>query len=109
MIVSSLGEYVPYWITINEPNVFAFMGYQWGVWPPGKKNILKEHRVLKNMHSAHNQAYAVINKVYEQRKWRKPMISMAFNLQEFIPINNKLTTRITNRLAHYLNNDYNIV
>lgn len=109
MIVSSLGGYVPYWITINEPNVFAFMGFQWGVWPPGKKNILKEHRVLRNMHKAHNQAYGLINKIYEQNHWVKPMISMAFNLQNFIPLNNSWKTRLTTKMANYLNNDYNIV
>jgi beta-glucosidase len=107
-LVSELGEHVHYWITINEPNVFAYMGYQTGVWPPGKNNILQERKVLKVMHSAHRQAYARINKIYKSRNWQKPMISMAFNLQHFVPLDNDFATKITAKFAGYLNNDYNI-
>lgn len=108
-IVASLGDLVPYWITINEPNVFAFMGYQWGVWPPGKKNIWKEYRVLKHMIRAHKNAYELINKIYVKNNWQKPAISMTFNLQHFVPTNKKITTRFAMKWARYFTNDYSIV
>ena len=109
MIVESLGEHVRYWVTINEPNVYVTMGYMQGAWPPGKKNFVAEYKALRKMHKAHNQAYDVINKIYEQHNWQKPFISMAFNLQAFLPIKNTKTTKFTTRLANYFTNDYSIV
>lgn len=51
---------VPYWITINESNVLAAMGWADGRWPPGKKGPLglltALHSVSPNMIAAHDLA-----------------------------------------------------
>jgi beta-glucosidase len=60
-VVEALKDYVTYWCTINEPNVFAIMGYAMGLFPPGKKDIRLALRVLINQVSAHSAAYRVIH------------------------------------------------
>lgn len=51
---------VPYWITINEPNVLAAMGWADGRWPPEKKGVVRLltalHCVSQNMIAAHDLA-----------------------------------------------------
>ena len=38
-VVEALKEYANLWVTINEPNVYAYSGWIEGVFPPGKKNL----------------------------------------------------------------------
>jgi len=62
-IVETLKDYVSYWITINEPNIYAFNGYLLGQFPPGKRNISTCVRVLGNMVRGHAAAYHAIHEV----------------------------------------------
>jgi beta-glucosidase len=62
-VVDSLKEYVSYWCTINEPNVYAIMGYGLGVFPPGKKNQKTAQHVLYNMVRGHALAYHTIHRL----------------------------------------------
>lgn len=79
-IVQALGEYVDYWITINEPNVYALTGYVAGVTPPGKKNITLAGKVLANFLKAHARAYHRIHRVYPQAK-----VSFSHHMRVFEP------------------------
>lgn len=54
------GRYVDWWITINEPEVFALHGWFRGVFPPGKTDLLLSLRVLANLMKAHAAAYQAI-------------------------------------------------
>ena len=40
-IVESVGDLVSEYITVNEPNVYAFNGFFQGIWPPGQKSFLE--------------------------------------------------------------------
>ena len=57
IISENLFDEVNFWITLNEPNVYASNSYLKGVWPPQKKNIFKYFKVLKNLAKAHKLAY----------------------------------------------------
>ncbi len=48
---------VKFWITLNEPEVYAATSYLKGIWPPQKKNILKYFKVLRNLAEAHKIVY----------------------------------------------------
>jgi len=50
---------VKYWITINEPIIYALVSYLLGEWPPYIKNPLKAYRVVKNLAKAH---WVIFNK-----------------------------------------------
>jgi len=51
---------IPYWITIDEPNVLAAAGWVGGAWPPEKKGVrgllTALHSVSPNMIAAHDLA-----------------------------------------------------
>lgn len=63
-VVEELGELVDFWVTINEPAVYAMQGYWQNLWPPGKKSWWAVERVMRNFAVAHRQAYATIHKAF---------------------------------------------
>lgn len=54
---------VKYFITLNEPEVYASMSYLQGIWPPQKKNPLIFLSVFHNLIKAHRYAYDAIKTV----------------------------------------------
>ena len=62
-IVSSLGENVNFWITLNEPNIYSGLGYFRAVQPPGKRNIIKGIKAYLNLVRAHKKAYEKIHDI----------------------------------------------
>src|SRR4030042_481171 len=94
-VTRSLAQYVRYWITINEPNVYVSHAYILGVWPPEVKSLLKAKSVEKNFVSAHIQAFRLIHKIYQELSLRKPYVSIAQNMMAFLPC----TASLKNRFA----------
>jgi beta-glucosidase len=62
-IVEALGDLCNFWVTINEPNVYATQGYELGSFPPGGQNILLTFRVLRNLLQAHVEAFYTIRRL----------------------------------------------
>ena len=58
-ITRSIQE-VKFWITLNEPELFAAESYLKGIWPPQKKSLLRYIVVMRNFISAHKQVYKII-------------------------------------------------
>ncbi len=55
---------VTFWCTINEPTIYAFMGYVLGLFPPGyRANLNRAGNVLKNMLKAHVKIYYALKKL----------------------------------------------
>ncbi len=54
-------DLVRYWITINEPGVYASQGWVLGVWPPNRTNLREALQVLRWMAFAHGRAYHAIH------------------------------------------------
>jgi beta-glucosidase len=59
-VVDEFGQYVSYWNTFNEPNVYASYGWLTGFFPPFKNNPLTAGKVVKNMGIAHERVYEYI-------------------------------------------------
>jgi beta-glucosidase len=79
-VVPLYAPYVRYWITINEPNVIAALGYLFGVFPPGAHSFSRCGRVLKQFLLAHARAYRAIKNVAPQS-----LASVAINIQNINP------------------------
>jgi beta-glucosidase len=79
-VVDALKEYCRIWVTINEPNVYAVMGYVFGVFPPGIKDLKICIPVLANMVSGHARAYHAIHAVQSEAS-----VGFALNYQSFKP------------------------
>lgn len=60
VVTTELSDLVTYWITINEPQVYASQSYYSALWPPQEKSLLKALRVIKHLVEAHKAAYYVI-------------------------------------------------
>lgn len=61
-LVETFGEHVSLWNTFNEPNLYTAMAYVAGEFPPFKRNIIRAHRVIRNIASAHDLMYDLIKK-----------------------------------------------
>ncbi len=61
-VVPALAPHVRWWVTINEPMVYAFQSYSGGLWPPFEKDVGLAMRVLGNLLEAHARAYPVIHR-----------------------------------------------
>jgi beta-glucosidase len=61
--VEALKEYCSLWCTINEPNVYAGLGYVIGTMPPGGGGLKRAMRVQANMARAHAAAYRAIHEL----------------------------------------------
>lgn len=57
------GDLVDYWITHNEPLVYAYYGYVGGEWPPGhRQDYLKAFKCIRYLLEGHATAFAAIRK-----------------------------------------------
>lgn len=98
IVSDRLNQYVDFWITINEPEVYATHAYYFGKFPPEVKSLITCVRVVNNLISAHNQASS-----YLRLHTKKP-VSIAYHLNDFQPIG--WISELTNIIAHYLSNEY---
>jgi beta-glucosidase len=61
-VVNALGDLCDLWCPINEPNVFAVMGYlSGGRMPPGVSDLNRTINVMRNMLIAHAAAYETLH------------------------------------------------
>ncbi|MDD5432961.1 MAG: glycoside hydrolase family 1 protein [Candidatus Omnitrophica bacterium] len=93
-IVNALSEKVRFWVTINEPNVYAYHAYLIGAWPPQKKSISKTRIVLNNLANAHISCYKAIHDIYRSKGLNPPFVSIAHNAQAFVPCKDNLRNKI---------------
>lgn len=61
-IIVSFKNDVKFWVTINEPEIFALSSYLIGKRPPRKKNFLSFFLVINNLIRTHQEAYKIIKK-----------------------------------------------
>ncbi len=64
VVVEALGDVVDLVITINEPNIPALLGYENGVFPPGKRDRAARIRVSEVFIDAHRRAVEAIRGVH---------------------------------------------
>ena len=79
-VVEALREYVQLWCTINEPNVYATLGYLLGDFPPGKKNLIAALRVMTNLMRGHAAAYHTIHEIQS-----KARVGLSINYRDILP------------------------
>ncbi len=97
-VVKALGDKIKYWVTINEPMVYVYHSYVIGVWPPQEKSLHVSDEVARNLITAQLMAYKLIHGIHKSNNWVTPMVSIANNLQDFLPCRNTLR----NKIAVYL-------
>ena len=95
-------DLVDFWITINEPLVFASLSYLKARWPPQKNNPILFLKVLKNQISAHKEIYEIFHGLEKKVK-----VGLAKNNQYFEPYSsNSFLDRFSAVLFNYFGNDF---
>lgn len=97
-VVLRLSEYVDFWVTINEPELYAAQGYLMGVHPPQVKSVFTAWKVINNLIYAHNTMAQYI------RLNTKQPVSMAFNQTDLQPAG--FLGSLAAGLSDYLINEY---
>lgn len=65
-VVEQLKDLCDFWLTFNEPNVYAYLGYLLGTFPPGEKDVMRGLQVLRNLMQAHVEGFYTISHVQPQ-------------------------------------------
>lgn len=91
-------QYVDFWVTINEPGLYAAQSYWMGEHPPQVKSLRTAWKVVDNLIKAHNLLAEFI-----QEHLRQP-VSMAYNLSDLQPYG--FLGGLVAGLADYVANDY---
>jgi beta-glucosidase len=99
-VTDQLGDLVTLWCTINEPNVYAALGYLLGEHAPGKKSLLLYYRVLDHLLEAHALAYRAI---HAQRG--DAQVGLVKQVQIFEPL--EPADKASARLARFLDYMFN--
>ncbi len=107
IVVKALPEVI-FWLTLNEPTIYAGKSYLEGAWPPQKKNFFLYLRVLKYLIKSHEVAYTTIKKINKDAR-----VGIVMNNIDFDPapgVLNKMLAgiinwwwneRILNKIKHY--------
>lgn len=98
--VEALKEYVSYWVTINEPNVYAYLGFSTGAFPPGKKDMNAAFHVMANMVRGHALAYKVIHEVQPEAR-----AGMAINYRSIVPASGSPVEKLIAKTQSSIMND----
>ena len=66
--VEALKEYCTLWCTVNEPNVYALMGYVTGEFPACNKGLSIAMKVMANLLRGHAAAYRAIHEIQPEAR-----------------------------------------
>jgi beta-glucosidase len=81
-VVEHLGQYCDLWCTINEPNVYGYLGYLEGIFPPGQSDFKLAMLVIRHMLMGHAAAYHEIHAVQPNAR-----VGLAHNMRILDPAN----------------------
>ena len=59
----TLGESVSWWVTVNEPNVLAYMSRLVGAWPPGEVSLGAMFAAMRGLLLMHRAGYHAVHRV----------------------------------------------
>lgn len=84
-VIKQFGDLVDEYVTINEPNVYAVMGYFDGSFPPGKRSFAATLRVQSVMAVCHILSYELIHKLRREMGRQNTKVGFAHHARVFTP------------------------
>lgn len=100
-IASEFKDEVAFWITLNEPEIYAENSYFKGVWPPQKKSLASYISVIRNLIKAHRELYKIIKKINQNAQ-----VGIAKNNIYFEAYQNKIGNRVLKEFMDWWWNFY---
>jgi beta-glucosidase len=102
IVVEELGEYVDFWIILNEPLLHIAHGYIDGKFPPNRKwDLFRSAKIYKNLSKAQSECYKIIHNKYPQTQIGATLLTGCYE-----PANkwNPIEVSIC-KIANYVRND----
>ncbi len=99
-VVERLGQHCDMWCTINEPNVYGYLGYLEGEFPPGQSDFGTAMRVIRRLLAGHAAAYKEIHKIQPNAR-----VGLAHNMRILDPANPR--SLLDRRVARLADRTYN--
>lgn len=97
-MVARFSQYVDFWVTINEPELYVMQSCIVGTFPPQKKNPFLALKTVNNLIKAHNDISLFISQNYPAP------VSMAFNQVDLEP--SGFLGEFVVRIVRYFANSY---
>lgn len=99
-VAPKLEDWVDFWITINEPDIYVYHMYIDRQWPNSKKSLIGQLKTRFNLASAHRKAYKLLHQISPHK-----MVGIAQNFQSFEPYHrHSISEQLTVTLADLLSN-----
>lgn len=98
-VASEFGKECQLWITINEPEVFAFESYFFGKHPPFGKSLWRAWKVYRNLIKAHFDAHKIL-KLYIPHVRVGVAKNVAYHLPHSKSILDRLVVWIANKFGN---------
>jgi beta-glucosidase len=99
IVTRALGDHVSHWCIFNEPWVFTFLGYDWGIHAPGLKDFAATMRATHVVNIAQGQAFRAIKAVNPKFE-----VGSAFSVTNCEPATNSPEDKAAADRAHALGN-----
>jgi beta-glucosidase len=81
LAVKEFGEYVDFWLTLNEPLAYTYQGHIEGAWPPGlHHDYLAAFTCIRHLLEGHARSYAKIHSMIPDAK-----VSFTVHWMPFVP------------------------
>lgn len=97
--VEEFKDYVDFFITINEPEVYSYMGYVRGSWPPMHRSNFEAALVNLNFLRCHRYFYKKAKKKYSTP------IGIVKNISSYTERDDSLIDRTVARIIHFFSAD----
>jgi len=104
VVVRSLAKHVHYWVTINEPTIYASHAYILGAWPPQGTSVWRAKKAYDHFVAAHVEGYRLIHRIYKELNHPAPSVSIAQHMPAIIACNDRLRNRLAVRLRDQVYN-----
>ena len=101
-VVSTLGDLVNIWCTINEPMVLLGQGYLLGSWPPHNRSLLALYKAGLNLARAHAVAYHAIRKINPDAQVGLAKHMVVWSPQRVWTPVDHLVARTINRISNHV-------
>ncbi|MCS6801652.1 MAG: glycoside hydrolase family 1 protein [Chloroflexota bacterium] len=88
-VVATYRDLVRWWITVNEPGVYANLGYVEGIHPPGDHSLRSAARVIRHLLTAHRRAYALIHRLQPEA-----MVGLSHHVAAYTPFSSRPADRL---------------
>jgi len=103
IVVRALGDRISHWCIFNEPWVFTFLGYAWGIHAPARRNFQECMRATHVVNIAQGQAFRAIKAVNP-----KLQVGTAFSMAHCQPATSSEADRQAADRAHALGNVWSL-